>query len=187
MATTRIWVAHWHWYSSSAVYAATLINVLPDTRRLITSNRMTHQNRRHTWCTTTWTICTDGRCVNPCHTPNFDESKTRTRQRDLSGFAHLIFSLYSGISAVSIRHTNVPFCPTRNKPAGKREDKLLATLYDKQRYVILPQSAIMYLSLCNKNSSYNSLNLHGSVITLNLIHNFKRARKKMISKKIYIN
>jgi len=34
------------------------------------------------------------------------------------------------------RHTNLPFCPMRNKLPGKREDELLATLYDKQRYVI---------------------------------------------------
>ncbi|KYQ49525.1 hypothetical protein ALC60_11402, partial [Trachymyrmex zeteki] len=34
------------------------------------------------------------------------------------------------------RHTDLPFCPTRDKLPGKREDKLLATLYDKQRYVI---------------------------------------------------
>ncbi|XP_018395227.1 PREDICTED: uncharacterized protein LOC108773791 [Cyphomyrmex costatus] len=33
-------------------------------------------------------------------------------------------------------HIDLPFCPTRDKPLGKREDKLLATLYDKQRYVI---------------------------------------------------
>ncbi|KYN07670.1 PREDICTED: uncharacterized protein LOC108779646 [Cyphomyrmex costatus] len=33
-------------------------------------------------------------------------------------------------------HADLPFCPTRDKPPGKREDKLLATLYDKQRYVI---------------------------------------------------
>ncbi|KMQ85714.1 hypothetical protein RF55_15565, partial [Lasius niger] len=33
-------------------------------------------------------------------------------------------------------HTDLPFCPTRDKPPGKREDKLLATLYDKRRYVI---------------------------------------------------
>jgi len=32
--------------------------------------------------------------------------------------------------------TDLPFCPTRDKLPGKREDKLLATLYDKQRYVI---------------------------------------------------
>ncbi|XP_018307240.1 DNA polymerase-like [Mycetomoellerius zeteki] len=33
-------------------------------------------------------------------------------------------------------HVDLPFCPTRDKPPGKREDKLLATLYDKKRYVI---------------------------------------------------
>jgi len=34
------------------------------------------------------------------------------------------------------QQTDLPFCPTRDKPLGKREDKLLATLHDKQRYVI---------------------------------------------------
>jgi len=34
------------------------------------------------------------------------------------------------------RHTDLFFCPTRDKPPGKREDKLLVTLHDKQRYVI---------------------------------------------------
>ncbi|XP_050456464.1 uncharacterized protein LOC126854114 [Cataglyphis hispanica] len=32
-------------------------------------------------------------------------------------------------------HADLPFCPTRDKPPGKRQDKLLATLYDKHRYV----------------------------------------------------
>ncbi|KYN12413.1 hypothetical protein ALC57_15418 [Trachymyrmex cornetzi] len=34
------------------------------------------------------------------------------------------------------QHIDLPFCPMRHKPPGKREDKLLAMLYDKQRYVI---------------------------------------------------
>ncbi|XP_011061715.1 PREDICTED: uncharacterized protein LOC105150387 [Acromyrmex echinatior] len=34
------------------------------------------------------------------------------------------------------QHTDLPFCPTRDKPPGKRDAKLLATLYDKQRCVI---------------------------------------------------
>jgi len=33
-------------------------------------------------------------------------------------------------------HTDLPFYPTRNKSRGKRQDKLLATLCDKTRYVI---------------------------------------------------
>ncbi|KYN21235.1 hypothetical protein ALC57_06399, partial [Trachymyrmex cornetzi] len=33
-------------------------------------------------------------------------------------------------------HTDLSFCPMRDKPPGKRENNLLATLYDKQRYVI---------------------------------------------------
>ena len=34
------------------------------------------------------------------------------------------------------QHTDLPFCPTRDEPLGKPEHKLLATLYDKQCYVI---------------------------------------------------
>ncbi|XP_071581757.1 uncharacterized protein [Temnothorax nylanderi] len=33
-------------------------------------------------------------------------------------------------------HADFPFCPTRDKPPGKRCDKLLATLCDKSRYVL---------------------------------------------------
>ena len=33
-------------------------------------------------------------------------------------------------------HSGLPFCPMREKPPGKQEEKLLATLYDKKRYVI---------------------------------------------------
>ncbi|XP_071651462.1 uncharacterized protein [Temnothorax longispinosus] len=33
-------------------------------------------------------------------------------------------------------HSDLPFCPTRDKPPGKRQDKLLATLYDKKHYII---------------------------------------------------
>ncbi|KYM93940.1 hypothetical protein ALC62_15447, partial [Cyphomyrmex costatus] len=33
-------------------------------------------------------------------------------------------------------HADLPFCPTREKPPGKRDDKLLATVSDKQRYVV---------------------------------------------------
>jgi len=33
-------------------------------------------------------------------------------------------------------HVDLPFCPTRDKPPGKRENKLLATFYNKKCYVI---------------------------------------------------
>ncbi|KYN28493.1 hypothetical protein ALC57_02085, partial [Trachymyrmex cornetzi] len=33
-------------------------------------------------------------------------------------------------------HVDLPFCPTRERPPGKRNIKLLATLYNKERYVV---------------------------------------------------
>ncbi|XP_011705178.1 PREDICTED: uncharacterized protein LOC105460430, partial [Wasmannia auropunctata] len=33
-------------------------------------------------------------------------------------------------------HADLPFCPTRDKPPDKRQKKLLASLYNKKRYVI---------------------------------------------------
>jgi len=33
-------------------------------------------------------------------------------------------------------HTDLSFCTTRDKPPDKQQDKVLATLYDKKRYVI---------------------------------------------------
>jgi len=70
---TSIWLC-----LSSTIYAAVSANVQANTRRLITSRyiRMTHRNRRHTWCTTMLTIYTGGWYVNHCHTLNFDGSKT---------------------------------------------------------------------------------------------------------------
>ncbi|KYQ53702.1 hypothetical protein ALC60_07365 [Trachymyrmex zeteki] len=41
-------------------------------------------------------------------------------------------------------HADLPFCPMRDKPPGTRDEKLLATLYDKQRYVI------HYLQQCTR-------------------------------------
>jgi len=41
-----------------------------------------------------------------------------------------------------VAHTDLPFCPTRDKPPDKRWDKLLATLYDKKRYIIVTYSSV---------------------------------------------
>jgi len=35
-----------------------------------------------------------------------------------------------------MRISDLPFCPTREKSPSKREKNVLATLYDKKRYVI---------------------------------------------------
>ena len=88
------------------------------------------------------------------------------------------------------RHTDLPFCPTCDKPSGKREHKLLATLYDKQHYIIhyrnLQQCTRHGLHVTRSIGCYNSRNLHGFAITLNLIQISERARKT-ISKKFCIN
>ena len=34
------------------------------------------------------------------------------------------------------RHSDLPFCPSRDKPPGSRQNKLLATVHNKERYVI---------------------------------------------------
>ena len=53
-------------------------------------------------------------------------------------------------------HADLPFCPARAKPPGKRQDKLLATLYDKQRYVVhyrnLQQCSDIFLHLASLQS-----------------------------------
>ncbi|XP_014487481.1 PREDICTED: uncharacterized protein LOC106751163 [Dinoponera quadriceps] len=69
-------------------------------------------------------------------------------------------------------HVDLPFCPTRAKPPGKKQDKLLATLCDKQRYVIhyrnLQQCTRHGLRALQRYTVYsNSLNLRGSAITSN--------------------
>jgi len=52
-------------------------------------------------------------------------------------------------------HADLLFCPTRDKPPSKWENKLLATLYNKKRY-ILSKFAAMYSfwSSGNKDSPY---------------------------------
>jgi len=35
-----------------------------------------------------------------------------------------------------LHDADLPFCPMHDKPPGKRENKLVATLYNKKRYII---------------------------------------------------
>jgi len=80
----------------------------------------------------------DGQCVSHCHLPIFN---------DISNFNVVDVALNSPtgyILEVDLKypqhlhdaHADLPFCPTRDKPPGKRENKLLAMLYNKKRYVI---------------------------------------------------
>jgi len=136
----KIWVTHRyrydyiHWARSQPLF------------KLITSTcvHTTHRNRRRIWCTTMLTIYTGGRCVNHCHTPNFDGDRCVKTLWTLSAIApdspiDYIFEVDLEYSQhLHDQYTDLPFCPTRerpaNKPSGKCED--IATLYDKQRYII---------------------------------------------------
>ena len=86
------------------------------------------------------------------------------------------------------RHTDLPFCLTRDKSPGKREDKLLATLYDKQLYVIHYRN----LQQCIRHGLHVTkihrvLQFAQSPWLCDYIElNLERAQKT-ISKKIYIN
>ncbi|KYM76698.1 hypothetical protein ALC53_12884 [Atta colombica] len=92
------------------------------------SNRKIHRNR----CILCifyvnlydWAMC------QPCHTPIFDDialdsSTGYILEVDLEYPQHL-----------HDVHADLLFCPTREKSPSKREDKLLATLHDKKRYMI---------------------------------------------------
>ena len=81
----------------------------------------------------------EGRCVNLWHMLNFDRSKTLrtlTSARSLRIHPPVLEVDLEYPQHLHDQHTDLSFCPTRDKPPGKREDNLLATLYDKQRYVI---------------------------------------------------
>ncbi|XP_018342240.1 PREDICTED: uncharacterized protein LOC108748509 [Trachymyrmex septentrionalis] len=82
--------------------------------------------------------CSGERCVNHCHTPNFEDAANFDASAialdSLTGYILELDLEYP--QHIHDRHTDLPFCPTRDKSPGKREHKLLATLYDKQRYVI---------------------------------------------------
>ena len=84
-------------------------------------------------------------------------------------------------------HTDLLFCPTREKPPGKHDDKLFATLCDKQRYIIhycnLQQCTCHGL---RKGSPYIAIRAISMSAILSSTQNLKLWRK-IILKKIYTN
>jgi len=53
-----------------------------------------------------------------------------------------------------LHDAHLPFCPTRDKPPGKRQDKLLATLYDKNvtSYIIMTYTSVLVTAFVSKDS-----------------------------------
>jgi len=111
--------------------------IMADMHKLITSTcvRTTHRNCHRTLCITAWIICTDGRCINLCHMPNFEGSKIlRTLMRSFRIRPRYILEVdLEYPQYLHDRHTDLPF---HDKMSCKRKNKLLATLYDKQHYII---------------------------------------------------
>jgi len=68
------------------------LNVLADTHRLITSTRLCDSSKPSSYLSiTTWIICTDERCLNPCRI-SMDRRRKLWHKRDRSGFAHRLHS-----------------------------------------------------------------------------------------------
>jgi len=73
----------------------------------------------------------DGRCVNLCHTPNFDSKMLRMRCFDVSAITpdspidYILEVDLEYPQHLHDRHIDLFFCPKHDKPSGKREEKLL--------------------------------------------------------------
>jgi len=101
-------------------------------------------------------ICTDGQCVSHCHLSIFDGSTIYLISTDVALDSPTGYILEVDLEYpqhLHDAHADLPFCPTRDKPPGERENKLLVTLYDKKRYVIHYRNLQQSWSLSNKNSS----------------------------------
>ena len=128
----------------------------------------------------TSTICIAGQCVNQCLTPIFDGSTTYkifTLPPPITIALDSVTDYILEADAEYLQHLHnayidLPFCPTREKPPGKREEKLLPTLYDKKCYVIhhcnLQQCTHHGLRI-TKIVYCNSRNFHDFVSILNSI------------------
>jgi len=95
----------------------------------------------------------DGGCINLCHTSDFEDAANF----DVSAIAP--DSSIDYILEVDLeypqhlhdQHTDLLFCPTRDKLPGKREDKLLATISSVTSFIIATCSSVL-TSLRNKDS-----------------------------------
>jgi len=82
--------------------------------------------------------------------------------------------------------TDLLFCLTRDKPLGKRQDKLLATLYDKKRYVIYYRNQQQCTRLYSKDSpriAILAISMLRNYIELNT--NFRTLIKNDFEKNLY--
>jgi len=82
-------------------------------------------------------------------------------------------------------HIDLPFYLTCDKPPGKREDKLFATLYAKKRYAsieICSNARVTIFTSQRYIAYYNSLNLHGKYLNST---QFKTRTRNEFEKNLY--
>jgi len=82
-------------------------------------------------------------------------------------------------------HADLPFCSTRDKPLGKWQDKLLATLYDKERHSLSQLAAMYSWSSGNKNSSRITIRAISIRDYIQLNTNFRTRTNNDFDKNLY--
>jgi len=169
------------------------VNVPVDIRRLITSTwiRTTHRNCRRTWCTMSsknlydWRVSTIAICRISKDQKSANFNVSAIAPNSPTGYILEVDLEYP--QYLHNRHTDLLFCPTCDKPPGKREDEFLATLYNKQHYIIhywnLQQYHGLHVTRIHRVLQFAQ---SGFASTLNLIHSLELALKT-ISKKNYTN
>ena len=118
----------------------------------------------------------DGQCVSLCHTLNFQwvEDIINFDVSSIASDSPTGYILEVDLEYPQRLHNiHAPFCPTRAKPPGSRQDKLLATVYDKQRYVIHYRN----LQQCTRHGL--RIKRHGSVSRQ--VYSYMRSARRTVS------
>jgi len=166
---------HWTWYTWRSE------SMFKHMRRPITStcNRMIHWNPRHNWCTMMSITCM---VVNHCHTLDFRwiDNVDNFDVMNVTLDSSIGSQGWLGVSAICPwSHSILPF-RSREKSPDKREEKLLAILYNKKHYVLHYRNLhdfasisnlIQILKLCNDEFEKNLFKLMNNAILGKIMEN----------------